>query len=296
MSLGGTLQNMAQSSGRIEHLPTGVGNPLPSIISIAMVSATVGGVLVEHAQWAGWQVAAGLFGYLAVSAIVAGTAGVGRRAVGFGLANQVTLVRAALVCMIGGALLAGGAAAVSGWSVPALVAIALSLDAVDGWLARRLRLTSRFGARFDLEVDALLLAILALLVWQAGRVGAWVLLIGLTRYLFVAARCWWPWLRAPLPPSRRRQTVCVQQGVTLLLCLLPPIDIMLAQVIAATALCCLLASFAVDVAHLRRVGARAIKVPDRQGQSSVARPGPVVGGSGGRPNRGIAAALPGDRA
>jgi hypothetical protein len=61
-----------------------------------------------------------------------------------------------------------------------------------------------------------------------------------------------PWLRRPLPPSRRRQAVCVVQGVTLLLCLLPPVSAALASLAAGLALLALLASFAADVIHLAR--------------------------------------------
>ena len=99
---------------------------------------------------------------------------------------------------------------------------------------------------------ALLLLVLALLVWQAGQVGPWVLAIGVLRYLFVLGGWLLPWLRRTLPPSRRRQTVCVQQGITLLLCLLPPVGTTLASLMAGLALLALLASFAVDIIYLAR--------------------------------------------
>jgi phosphatidylglycerophosphate synthase len=243
---------MAQSSLRLGHQAAAIGNPLPSIVSVALLTAALGGLLAHQAHWAGRHVVAGLLGYAAVSVVLALAAGIGKERVGFGVANQVTLLRAGLVCLAGGALLAGGPPSVPGWSHAALVASALSLDAVDGWLARRLGLSSTFGARFDLEVDALLLLILALLVWRADRAGDWVLAIGLLRYLFVLAGWLLPRLRRPLPPSRRRQAVCVVQGVTLLLCLLPPVSAALASLAAGLALLALLASFAADVIHLAR--------------------------------------------
>jgi phosphatidylglycerophosphate synthase len=242
---------MAHSSVSVERLPV-VGNPLPSIVSIALVTASIGGLLAHHAHWAGSHVIAGLIGYAAMSVIIALTVGIGRGPGGFGIANQVTLLRAGLVCLAGGALLAGGPTASPGWSLAALVATALSLDAVDGLLARRLGLASRFGARFDLEVDAFLILVLALLVWQTGKVGPWVLAIGLLRYLFVLAGWLLPALRRPLPPSRRRQAVCVQQGVTLVLCLLPPVGTLLASLLAGLALAALLASFAADIIYMAR--------------------------------------------
>ena len=64
-----------------------------------------------------------------------------------------------------------------------------------------------------METDALLVMALSVLAWQYGKAGAWVLLCGLLRYLFVAGGWLWPWLRRPLPPSIRRQTICVVQVV-----------------------------------------------------------------------------------
>jgi phosphatidylglycerophosphate synthase len=245
---------MAHSSVGVERSPRAVGSPLPSIFLVALVTAGLGGVLAGQATWASAQVIAGLAAYAAVSGVIAATVGVRPAAGGFGIANQVTLLRAGLVCLIGGALLAGPL--LLGWSLAALVATALSLDAVDGWLARRCGMASRFGARFDLEVDALLILILAVLVWQSGRVGAWILIIGLARYAFVLAGWLLPFLRAPLPPSRRRQAICVQQGITLLLCLLPPVGTAWAGVSAGLALAGLLASFATDIIYLVRTGVR----------------------------------------
>jgi phosphatidylglycerophosphate synthase len=246
---------MAHSWVRVERAPAVVGDPLPSIISVALLTAALGGVLAHQADWAGWHVVAGLAGYAALSGIIAAAVGMDYAPAGFGIANQVTLLRAGLVCLVGGALLAGQSSSLHGWSLAAVVAAALSLDAVDGWLARRFGLASGFGARFDLEVDALLLLVLALLVWQTGRVGAWVLAIGLLRYVFVLAGWRWPSLRRPLPPSRRRRAVCVQQGVTLLLCLLPPVGTAIAGMSAGMALLALLASFAIDIILLVRLDA-----------------------------------------
>ena len=97
----------------------------------------------------------------------------------------------------------------------------MALDGVDGALARGRGEASEFGARFDMETDALLILVLAALVWQHDKAGAWILLAGLLRYLFVAASYVLPWLGAALPPSRRRQTVCVVQIVSLIGALAP---------------------------------------------------------------------------
>src|SRR5437867_3690361 len=66
-------------------------------------------------------------------------------------------------------------------------AIVTLLDGVDGWLARRTHMASTFGERFDMETDALLILVLSVLAWQYDKAGAWLVLAGLLRYLFVAA-------------------------------------------------------------------------------------------------------------
>ncbi|MEG3626618.1 CDP-alcohol phosphatidyltransferase family protein [Streptomyces poriticola] len=132
----------------------------------------------------------------------------------FGPANRVTLGRAVLV---------GGVTALvadSFWSTPpvslfvGMTAVALVLDGVDGKVARRTGTSTQLGARFDMEVDAFLILVLS--VYVAMELGPWVLLIGLMRYVFVAAARVWPWLTAPLPPSTARKTVAALQGVLLL--------------------------------------------------------------------------------
>ncbi len=227
-------------------------DPVVSILAVAAVIAALGGLLARQADWQGAHVLAGWLAYALLGGIVLALASLRLGRTRFGLANQVTLLRAGLVCLVGGALLASGHAPSMSWSLAGMIAAALGLDAVDGWLARRLRLTSAFGARFDVEVDALLLLILAVLVWQAGQVAGWVLAIGLMRYGFVLAGRLLPWLRAPLPPSRRRKAICVQQGITLLVCLLPPATSALASALAAIALAALILSFALDVYWLVR--------------------------------------------
>ena len=167
----------------------------------------------------------------------------------FGSANQITTVRALLVallvCLIGEPHVSALAASAAAASV-----VVTLLDGVDGWLARRHRIASDFGARFDLEIDALLILALSVLAWQFGKAGAWVVASGTLRYLFVAAGAIWPWLQAPLPPSRRRQTICVVQIVALMLAVIPSVPPAVSAPIAAVALAALLYSFLVDTLWL----------------------------------------------
>jgi len=169
----------------------------------------------------------------------------------FGAANQVTLVRGVLVALLLG-LACEAATPAGAWLAVGTALMANALDGVDGWLARRLGLSSTFGARFDMETDALLILALALLVWQFDKAGYWVLLAGLLRYLLVAAGGLLAWLRRPLPPSRRRQTVCVLQIMTLIVCLLPLVTRPWSRIVAALGLLLLFWSFALDVVWLAR--------------------------------------------
>jgi phosphatidylglycerophosphate synthase len=169
----------------------------------------------------------------------------------FGAANAVTLVRAALTLLLL-ALLGAGASAPLAWLIVALAVVAVCLDGVDGALARRRGEGTAFGARFDMETDAWLIVVLTALVWQQGKAGAWILLAGLLRYLFVAASYVWPALGRALPPSRRRQTVCVVQIVSLIAALLPPVPLPWSAGAALAGLALLVWSFGLDVAWLAR--------------------------------------------
>lgn len=220
-------------------------------LSIAVLIAAFGWLLVQQADWRPAQVGTALGSYAVLAIAVALAAAWHLNGANFGLANQVTLLRTGLVCLVGGALLVEGGSPTVSWSLAAVIGLALSLDGVDGWLARRFGLASRFGARFDLEIDALMLLVLSVLVWQTDRAGLWVLAIGGMRYAFVALATAWPAARQPLPPSFRRKAVCVLIGVALLICLLPPTPRWLAGGAAALALISQLASFATDLIWLR---------------------------------------------
>jgi phosphatidylglycerophosphate synthase len=121
-----------------------------------------------------------------------------------------------------------------------LAAVALVLDAVDGWVARRTGMATELGARFDGEVDAFL--ILALSVYVAPECGAWVLAIGAARYLFLAGEWLLPWMRAPLPPRRWRKLVAATQGVVLTVAAAGVLPLALTQALLVAALALLAAS------------------------------------------------------
>lgn len=170
----------------------------------------------------------------------------------FGAANAITLLRAALVVLLAAFVGESADAAPVAASAAVLAGVAALLDGVDGWIARRSDTATDFGARFDMETDALLILVLALLAWQWGKAGSWVLLAGLARYAFVAAAGVLTWMRRPLPPSRRRRAVCALQSAALIACLAPVIAPPASTLLAAMGLVALLLSFALDIHWLAR--------------------------------------------
>lgn len=169
-----------------------------------------------------------------------------------GLADRLTLARAVL------GLGAVGLVAVGDLPVPllaSLLAVALSLDWLDGRVARRTGTASAFGARLDMEVDALLILALSLLV--ASRAGWWVLALGLARYAFAGLVWLMPALQFDPPPRSWCKVVAAVVAVVLAgsAVELFPAAWERAALLVVAAL--LLESFAHEAVDRWRVGARA---------------------------------------
>jgi phosphatidylglycerophosphate synthase len=208
--------------------------------------------------------AAGLMAQVLLLAALAGTAGLGGAGWTIGIACAVTMATAlarglarrpgerlgpASWVTLARATLAVGVAALAADSfvhdIPVallvtLAAVALCLDPVDGWLARRTGTATELGARFDGEADAFL--ILALSVYVAPACGWWVLAIGGARYLFLAGEWLLPWMRTPLPPRRWRKLVAATQGIVLTVAAAGVLPRALAQALLLAALALLAAS------------------------------------------------------
>ncbi|TDL81656.1 CDP-alcohol phosphatidyltransferase family protein [Palleronia sediminis] len=172
-----------------------------------------------------------------------------------GGANLITTSRLALTAAISAAILApAGRPGWVDWAVVGLAAFALCLDGLDGWLARRQGLSSGFGARYDLEVDSALAAVLAAILWAHREAGVELIVLGAARYVFVAARQVWPWLGAPLFDSMRRKTVCVIQIAALVALTVPVFPDGLVRPVAIAAAALVLWSFAIDIRWLAKRG------------------------------------------
>ncbi len=175
-----------------------------------------------------------------------------------GLANLVTLLRAALASLLSVPIVfPPDSASSTSWLLAGGAAIALALDGVDGMLARRTGLATAFGARFDMEVDAVFAALLSIAILRMQEAGPWILLLGLMRYLFVLASWPLPWLAAPLTQRRRRKAVCVIQIATLVALLSPLVQPPLSGILGAVATLLLAWSFGTDIRELASGRSRA---------------------------------------
>jgi phosphatidylglycerophosphate synthase len=169
----------------------------------------------------------------------------------FGPANQITAVRAVLVAVL--AVMAGRpATSAAGWEVVVISAVALLLDGVDGWVARRTGTSSAFGMRFDTETDAALIMVLAVVAWRYDKAGSWILAAGLLRYVFVAAGSAWAWMGRPLVPTLRGRLICIVQIAALITAIAPIVPRPFSAGVAAIGLVALCYSFLVDTLWLYR--------------------------------------------
>ncbi len=115
-----------------------------------------------------WSAAGAAVGYLLGAALIGGS----WRGPRFGLANAVTLARLVGTCWVGGLTIEAAVAGLDTGDRLLLIALAtgcLILDGVDGRVARARGEVSGFGARFDMETDALLLLCLSLVIPIARR-------------------------------------------------------------------------------------------------------------------------------
>lgn len=227
-----------------------------AVAGVVVVGALIS--LLALANGLGWlQLPGSLFAVIALTQVVLIVAvglvwarcaeGASRR---LGWANRITLYRSLLIMIIAGFAAFPAVAMQHLWALAGLSLLALCLDGVDGWVARRTDSQTAFGARFDMEMDALFILVLAALLVATNVAGLWVVAMGVLRYAFMAAGWLWSWLQAPLPDSFRRKLVCVWQIATLMVCLVPWVPGLFSTAALALALTLVVYSFAVDIKWL----------------------------------------------
>lgn len=155
------------------------------INAVALVAGLLAAVALERPG------VLGVFGLGSFAVLLA--CGRGAR---FGLANLITGLRLLSVCAL--CLLSRAAGPLLALSVLVLFA----LDGLDGYVARRTNSESAFGARFDMETDALFVLLVELVLYQRGAFGAWILITGLLRYAYVLALALAPARGGDMPRTR----------------------------------------------------------------------------------------------
>lgn len=136
---------------------------------------------------------------------------------GFGLPNVITTVRLFLTA---GLLFSHQHPL--GLLLALVALVNILLDVADGWLARRNNQSSKFGAQYDIETDALLVLTLTVILFTRHIAGAWVLTAGLLRYLYVLAPAIVPTSRGEYPRSRHGRFIYVLMVVCYMLALIVP--------------------------------------------------------------------------
>ena len=97
-----------------------------------------------------------------------------------GYANRATFLRLA-----GTMVLFSFSGILNNLSIAVLLTLLISLDGLDGFLARRFKQETRFGANFDMETDALFACFVSVMLFEKGLTGAWILPVGFLRYGYV---------------------------------------------------------------------------------------------------------------
>ena len=96
-----------------------------------------------------------------------------------GYANWVTIFRMGLI-LLGIAF----HASISSFGLFAILGIALLLDLLDGWLARRFKQESTFGMYLDMETDALFVLLACVYLYFQGFAHIWILIPATLRYFY----------------------------------------------------------------------------------------------------------------
>jgi CDP-diacylglycerol---glycerol-3-phosphate 3-phosphatidyltransferase len=166
-----------------------------------------------------------------------------------GLANQFTIFRGLLLCLLAGFLFLNPPEGFLAWIPGFLYSTGLIMDGFDGYLARLRNETSAFGAFLDRDLDALGTLIGVLLAVHYARLPDWYILAGMAYYLFACGE-WWREKRGlplhPLPTSRYRRHVAVVQSVFIALALLPVSVLPKSDMTAALVMISVLAGFLRD--------------------------------------------------
>lgn len=207
--------------------------------AVGMASAARGWLVVTGVVLA-WEVAF-LWRNRRIGEPVAGTTALGA-------ANLVTLVRGALFAAVAGFVVAEPVGILA-WGPAVLYGVGVSLDALDGAVARTLGEPTRLGEKLDLAFDTLgfLVAPVVGVAW--GRLPVWYLTLATARYWYRLGL----WFRrrrgrpvGTLPDSRVRRPLAAVQMAFITGALVPVLPARLVTILAAVVVLPSLAVFVRD--------------------------------------------------
>ena len=156
-------------------VPILAGPRRPALVAIAAVGATVAWGLAVLPFESRAPRPAGLALFVLIAVVVIDRLPPHHPHARFGFGNGLTLVRAGgAVVFMALALEPGLLVGRLAWAALAGAALLLALDGIDGLVARQEGRASAFGARFDMEVDALLILALSVAAAGLGKAGPWV--------------------------------------------------------------------------------------------------------------------------
>lgn len=95
--------------------------------------------------------------------------------------------------------------------------IAICLDGVDGYLARRFSQTSEAGEKFDMEIDAFLVFTLSWIHVDLQNLTWYILIPGGLKYVYEISLFWLPKKRKEILPKKVRSAIAVSFFLSLLI-------------------------------------------------------------------------------
>jgi len=96
-----------------------------------------------------------------------------------GYANWITFFRMGLLLYVGFLFQNLSYSTICG-----IFLVNILLDITDGIVARRCKTESDFGLYLDMELDAFYVCLTSLMLYVEGLVGAWIIIVGLLRYIY----------------------------------------------------------------------------------------------------------------
>lgn len=179
----------------------------------------------------------------------------GKRYVGLGHGNRITLLRGLFIAATAG-FLAIALIEVRPWLlyVPAaLYSLAALGDWLDGYMARRQQQTTRLGVELDTALDAFGLLVAPLLAVLYDKLHISYLLVSIAYYLFQWGIHWRQQRGKPvypLPPSRLRRHLAGIQMALVAIALWPPLPAEMTRIAGMALMIPLLLGFCRDWLHV----------------------------------------------